>query len=173
MHFTCRSWHSRRPNGKWEGKPYIILVNGIFHSRRYSQNAFQGFIVLSSVCWALLSVLSISQTQRFLVPVLCSFWYCSCCNTSAAAGLWVTSGSSVAWLDSVDAHHVRVVFHSLSCHMTSCFFSARQRKTRWVGLHSCELAQLRGMLATHELPGITTYVPHCAGLDRNRTAGNI
>lgn len=148
-------------------------MNDILHSGRYSQNAFLEFNILSFVCWALLSVPSISQTWWFLVPVLCSFWYCSYYNTSAEAGLWMTSGSSVAWLDSVDAHHVRVVFHSSYCHMTLFFFSARQRNTGWVGLHSCELAQLRGTLATHELSGITTYVPHCAGLDRNINARNI
>lgn len=62
---------------------------------------------------------------------------------------------------------------SLSCHTTFCFFSVRQRKIRWLSLHSCEPARLRDAWAVHGLPGITTYVTCCAGLVRKKTAWSI
>lgn len=84
---------------------------------------------------------------------------------------------SSIWLLCTFAEFCRCTCHwslcSLSSQRTCCFFSVRQKKIRWLSLHSCEPAWLRDTGAVHGLPGITTYMTHCAGLVRKKTAWKI
>lgn len=123
-------------------------------------------------CWmfyllyaALCPPVHVGQMQWFWVLALWCCWclsFCSSAGTEACTG--TAFGCCVPMLDSVGAHAV----FSLSSHTTCCFFSVRQRKVRWLSLHSCEPVQLRDTWAVYGLPGITTYVTHCAGLVRKK-----
>lgn len=89
----------------------------------------------------------VSQAQWFLVPALWHCWCCSFCNGAGTeAGTWTVFGSSVAQLDSVDAHHLKhfIVYSVIQLVTSFQLHEAKQGESVCIALNqhrseTCEL----------------------------------